>query len=654
MIKKTKSKELSDDRLGLNSNIHRRDFLNSTLLGAGSALFSMSSPIAFSASSSTKDDLYMNLPQQVNDDWYGYGGVGDSKESHGNTPDTLKAAHAVRDSAFSPKNIKNLNVLEQYDLVIVGAGLSGLGAAQRLKELDPNKKCLILDNHPIFGGEAKRNEFNIKGQVIAAPQGSNSFYYKTKYDFDEDRKYIKLFNIPDEFSYGKMVNDSKKLVFAQENYDVQMWGEELISKGHFVDEQSHNVDPQWIKNIWKDKLKRYPVSEKVRNDLLTWKYTKDMPKDDDKTNAWLDNMTYKDYIENVMGLDEEVTKFADPVLASSGGMGCDVMSAYIASLLGMYGVSPDAPVDPEKRHSFPGGNDGFARHFIKWLIPHAIHGDNNFEDIMNNPINFQSLDHPDNSVRCRLNSNVINVAHTNSGDNKSSVEVTYYKKGKLFKVKSKAVVMATGGWINKYIVKDLPKSHYDAYNRFNHAPMLVANVALTNWRFLHRLGITACQWTGGFGFHTNIRKPMHVGKYKPELDPNKPIALTFYVSFEKANQGYTAEQQSRLGQYEMLAKPYIEYEREIRQQMVKMFANSGFDAQNDIAGIILNRWGHAYVTPTPGFFYNTEGGPGYANIIKSIPFGRVSFGHSELRGYQHWGPAAAEGSRAVDQISHYL
>ena len=54
-------------------------------------------------------------------------------------------------------------------------------------------------------------------------------------------------------------------------------------------------------------------------------------------------MTYKDYIENIMGLDEEVTKFADPVLASAGGMGCDVMSAYIAKLLGMYGLYPGDP-----------------------------------------------------------------------------------------------------------------------------------------------------------------------------------------------------------------------------------------------------------------------------------------------------------------------
>ena len=57
-------------------------------------------------------------------------------------------------------------------------------------------------------------------------------------------------------------------------------------------------------------------------------------------------------------------------------------------------------------------------------------------------------------------------------------------------IKSKAVVMASGGWINKHIVEDLPIEHKKAYDQFNHAPMLVANVALTNWRFLEKLGIT--------------------------------------------------------------------------------------------------------------------------------------------------------------------
>ena len=131
-MEKFNSSKKNDRLLGLNQKIDRRDFLNSSLLGAGSILYSMSAPSMLFANES--------LPNQVTDNWYGYGGVGDSKTSHGNTPDILKAAHAVRDGLLNSDKAKNITASENYDLVIVGGGLSGLGAAQRLMERDP---CLL-------------------------------------------------------------------------------------------------------------------------------------------------------------------------------------------------------------------------------------------------------------------------------------------------------------------------------------------------------------------------------------------------------------------------------------------------------------------------------------------------------------------------------
>ena len=63
---------------------------------------------------------------------------------------------------------------EIYDLVIVGGGFSGTVAAYTfLKETGRQRTCLLLDNHPIIGGEAKRNEFMVRGQRLIGPQGSN-------------------------------------------------------------------------------------------------------------------------------------------------------------------------------------------------------------------------------------------------------------------------------------------------------------------------------------------------------------------------------------------------------------------------------------------------------------------------------------------------
>jgi hypothetical protein len=61
-------------------------------------------------------------------------------------------------------------------------------------------------------------------------------------------------------------------------------------------------------------------------------------------------------------------------------------------------------------------------------------------------------------------------------------------------------------------------------------------------------------------------------------------------------------------------------------------ARSGFDARRDIAGIILNRWGHAYVNPQPGFFFGTGGRPAPREVLRRAPFGRMAFANTDLVG----------------------
>jgi hypothetical protein len=53
--------------------------------------------------------------------------------------------------------------------------------------------------------------------------------------------------------------------------------------------------------------------------------------------------------------------------------------------------------------------------------------------------------------------------------------------------------------------------------------------------------------------------------------------------------------------------------------------------------------------PYPGFYGGSSGKPAPRDIIRRH-YGRIAFGHSELDGLQHWGPAADEGRRAVNQV----
>jgi hypothetical protein len=87
-----------------------------------------------------------------------------------------------------------------------------------------------------------------------------------------------------------------------------------------------------------------------------------------------------------------------------------------------------------------------------------------------------------------------------------------------------------------------------------------------------------------------------------------------------------------------------------RQQFTDMFARSGFDPKNDIAGIILNRWGHAYLTPLPGFFFGKDGKSAPGNLLRAAPFGRIAFANTDLSGVADHRSSIIEANRAVGQL----
>jgi spermidine dehydrogenase len=104
------------------------------------------------------------------------------------------------------------------------------------------------------------------------------------------------------------------------------------------------------------------------------------------------------------------------------------------------------------------------------------------------------------------------------------------------------------------------------------------------------------------------------------------------------------------GRAELLATPYREYERRIREQLADMFASSGFDARRDMAGLILNRWGHAYLSPQPGFFFGQGGEPAPGEVLRDQPAGRIAFANSDLTGIMDHRASITEAHRAVGQV----
>jgi spermidine dehydrogenase len=177
---------------------------------------------------------------------------------------------------------------------------------------------------------------------------------------------------------------------------------------------------------------------------------------------------------------------------------------------------------------------------------------------------------------------------------------------------------------------------------------MTANVAVRNWRFLYKLGISSAAWFEGFSRSVNVRRSAAFGVDTDVVGPDLPTVLTFFVDFAKP--GLPPRMQGQLGRAEILSTPFAEYERQIREQMNEMFAPSGFDAKRDIAGIVLNRFGHAFINPQPGFFFGLGGKPAPREALRDGPFGRIAFSHCDLAGAMDHRNAFIESRRAVDQL----
>jgi len=614
-------------------------------------------------------------------DWYGPGGVGDYALSHGNTPEVLKAAHGVRNGRFDASAVAAAHDTgEEYDLVVVGGGFAGLAAAHHFRRLEGTGRCLILDNHPIFGGEAKRNEFLVDGHRLVGPQGSNDFGIQPATGGPED--YFTSLGLPRSYDYVEPQGPAAGMRLPLDNYSFLHWAADRFDVGYRfgaagrAGSETGSVSTGgdtgsastgaglllhgrsgWEKDPWSAASLAGRFDDRTRAAITRWRDTSaeeteafrrgraDRPADE--IGAWLDGMTVKQYYEQVLGLPADMSAYVDPILASIIGLGCDAISAWWGWHFGLPGFRRSSRYTGFVFHCYPGGNTVIARHFVKKLLPAAIGGAARFEDVVDRPVDFAALDRPGEPVRMRLGSTVVRVEHRGPLDRSEHAVVTWFDGAALRKLKARRVVMASGGWINRHVLADLPASHREAYGSFLHSPVLVANVALRNWRFLTRLGFGACLWQGGFGFSCNVRRPMKVGAVTGRLHPDDPIVLTFYVPY--FSPGAAAKEQGQMGRLRLLQASFADIEREIREQMATLFADGGFDPARDIAGIVLNRWGHAYVNPGPGFMFGAGGATAPPDIIRR-PLGRIAIGHSELQGHQNWNGAAAEGRRAVEAL----
>ncbi|MFL5582588.1 MAG: NAD(P)-binding protein [Gemmatimonadaceae bacterium] len=621
----TSSHDRGDDRLGMGEPITRRDFLNGALV-AGAGLIAHGQ---------------LPAPASPAEDWNGYGGVGDYRHSNGNTYEVMSAAHAMRDGAFERAGVTDTG--ETYDLVAVGGGISGLAAAVFFQHYKGGR-CLVLDNHPIFGGEAKRNELVVDGQRVVAHQGSAIFLVPQKGGYT-DRFYGMIGMDRRSLDYQRWRGPSPEMPLNHSPYGMPR------DYGFYFGPRFGERPGVWVLDPWGRKLEGAPLSDAVKAELMRYRtVAEETPRpqtEGDAVSRQLDGITLEDFLMARHRIRREtVREFLSPVEGGGYGLGPDVLSAYCA-----YAIETQFPGDGDDDlgdQMFPDGNTVFARLMVKTLVPDALDGPRTPDAVSRSRVHFAALDRAGRPTRVRLNATVVRVEHEGDPASASHVAITYAKGGRLYRVRARAAVMAGGSWTTKHIVRDLPASHREAYAQFYRSPCLMASVAVRNWRFLYRMGMSGCRWFEGLGNYLSVRRMAPVGGEPETFGPDSPTVLTIKVLF--ARPGLPIGEQGSRGRAEMLGTTFAQYERAFRQQLGDMFAPGGFDPRRDIAGIVLNRWGHAYVNPQPGFFFGTGGKPAPRDVLRDRPHGRIAFANTDLAGAMDHRNSIAEADRAVKQL----
>jgi spermidine dehydrogenase len=605
-----------DKALGLNTEILRRDFLYGSLLTEGNVSLEFA-PAEILAGTRAKRPAGQRTWRNAEAYIVAHAPLDAAQGRQAAVGAATKLNDVVvidgaKDNGFEAAQ----DTGEVFDLVVIGGGLSGLAAAYYFKRAANGRaKVLILENHRMFGVNACRDEFMVKGQALYAPQASTVVQ-----------------DLPPALAPSKLAAS----IFEELGINLQRMRvpEDQYFFSVLRDERSHGVPACWYPNIL-----AAPISPEVRRDLgsffdaVVQFYADDNWQENLRE---LDRFTFRDYAAEHLKWNPELFRMMVPELGAFFGFPDAVSAAVVFAYYGSKG--------PRYIYAFPGGNAGLARHLVKRLIASSIGAQGNSCDVLRCPIDFLALDRPENLVRLRLESTAIRVEHEGSPRNASHVGVTFSRKGKLHRLRARGVIMAGGGFIAPRVVWDMPAEQRQAYARFTYAPVLWINVALCNSRALDKAGLSFLStYLDGFGgLLLNYEKAFSAG-VGLERDPERPSVIG--VGCPRFYMGLAAKEQEEKGRTELMETSFRSYERQVREDLARVLGPWGFDPKRDIDAISMNRWGHhGYVFGYPGFFTG-----GAAEAARKL-HGRIAFAHTDLHRFSLVMGAVEQGCRATQEI----
>lgn len=588
------------------SRITRRDFINGTLMAAGSSMLPLD---AGSQAAMVALDPAYYPPARTG-----------LRGSHPGSNDIAhNLAWAGRED-WGPVT----TLPETYDLVVVGGGLSGLAAAYFYQQKHGrHRTVLILDNHDDFGGHAKRNEHTIDGktrisyggsQTIVEPKHAEAIVLNLLEDIGVD---LRRFETAYDTEFFRRHNLGGVTYFNEE-----VFGEDKVVQHSYCNYPNYVEGVLGGKISHEEAARQAPLSARGKEQLLQvlngGLHRLNVPEED--LQDYISTHGYFDYLKDTLGVDDPgVLRMARHSGLDWASSGTEMLSIAEARSAGAMGFEPKAVYDEENPyiHHFPDGNAGLARALVKKLIPGVAEGDD-AEDLVLARFDYSQLDRSGQAVRIRLNSTAVNVAHAGSPGSSGDVHVSYVSDNRQYRVQAGAVVMACYNMIIPHIVSGLPEEQADALKLQGKSPLQYTTVGLRNWRAMKELGIGVAMSPGNMHQAVLMDFPVSMGGYEYARTPEDPCVIQM-ICCPYGEVGAPVLEQFREARYRMLSLQFADYEKEIRRHLTGMLPVELFDFDRDVASISVNRWAHGYTT----------GGPGDSTRIGRQPFGRITIANAD-------------------------
>ncbi len=605
-------------------NITRRDFLNGTQVAIGASLLSPWTATFGSAASAA--DLYYP-PAQIG-----------LRGSHDGSWETMHAR--VAGQQWSPEKPE-----EQYDLVVVGGGISGLSAAYFYRQQKPDARILILDNHDDFGGHAKRNEFSINGQTVVGYGGTESIDTPSSYSAIAKQLLIDIgVDVQRFYRY----------------FDQKLYASKGLSKAIVFDDATfgrRGVAVGYGQLPWEQFAAQTPLNDKAKADLVRIfteerDYLPGLTRS--QKHAVLSRLSYYDFLKDYAKVDQQILEMYRRWGISFWCVGIDEIPAIQVQSYddggGMPGLRHTMPRvgsrgDEPYIFHFPDGNASIARLLVRQLIPEAMPG-STMEDVVTASCDYARLDRSDNAVRLRLNSTCVNVKHTPSSD---AVDVTFVRAGKAHTVRAGNCVMACYNSAIPYLCPELPEEQVAGLQYNVKIPLVYTKVAVRNWQPFVELGADFVYYTNDFYKQVELDYPVSMGGYQFGSDPSEPMIL--HMCHVPHFQNIRGPEQWRAGRRQLLSTTFATFEHHVRDQLAQALGRTGFDDERDITAITVNRWPHGY-SYSPDLLWE----PAWQSeedkpwVVGRQCCGRISIANSDAAVSADTNAAITQAHRAVTEL----